>query len=90
MTKLDSRYTDYPNKVLKGEIVASELIKLACSRFLSYLESDSIIFDAKKADKVVNFIEKLTLSTGKFAHTKFKLSEWQKFVIYYKFERRYF
>lgn len=83
MTKLDSRYTDYPNKVLKGEIVASELIKLACSRFLSYLESDSIIFDAKKADKVVNFIEKLTLSTGKFAHTKFKLSEWQKFVIYY-------
>ena len=83
MTKLDSRYTDYPNKVLKGEIVASELIKLACSRFMSYLESDSIVFDTNKADKVVNFIEKLTLSTGKFAHTKFKLSEWQKFVIYY-------
>lgn len=83
MTKLDSRYTDYPNKVLKGEIVASELIKLACSRFMSYLESNSIVFDTNKADKVVNFIEKLTLSTGKFAHTKFKLSEWQKFVIYY-------
>lgn len=83
MSKLDSRYTDYPNKVLRGEVVAGQLIQLACKRFMSLLESDNITFNATKADKVVNFIEKLTLSTGKFAHTKFKLSEWQKFVIYY-------
>ena len=83
MSKLDSKYTDYATRVLSGEIVAGELIKLACKRFISYLESDTITFDEKKADKVVNFIEKLTLSTGKFAHRKFKLSEWQKFVIYY-------
>lgn len=83
MTKIDGRYIDYPTKVLNGEIVASELIQLACKRFMAYLESDNIIFDTKKADKVVNFIEKLTLSTGKFAHQRFKLSEWQKFVIYY-------
>lgn len=83
MSKLDSRYTDYPNKVLRGEVVAGQLIQLACKRFMSLLESDNITFNAAKADKVVNFIEKLTLSTGKFAHTKFKLSEWQKFVIYY-------
>lgn len=83
MINIDSRYTDYPLKVLSGEIVAGELIKLACKRFMSYLESDSIIFDGKKADKVVNFIQKLKLSTGKFAHKNFVLSEWQKFVIYY-------
>lgn len=83
MSKLDSKYTDYATRVLSGEIVAGGLIKLACKRFISYLESDTITFDEKKADKVVNFIEKLTLSTGKFAHRKFKLSEWQKFVIYY-------
>lgn len=83
MVKIDSRYTDYANKVLNNEIVAGELMKLACKRFMAFLESDFITFDTKKADKVVNFIEKLTLSTGKFAHSKFKLSEWQKFVIYY-------
>lgn len=83
MINIDPRYTDYPLKVLSGEIVAGELIKLACKRYLCYLERDDIIFDSKKADKVVNFIQKLKLSTGKFAHKNFVLSEWQKFVIYY-------
>lgn len=80
---IDSKYIDYVTKVLKCEIVAGELIKLACKRFMGYLERPDIYFDIKKAEKVVNFIEKLTLSTGKFAHKKFKLSDWQKFVIYY-------
>lgn len=80
---IESKYTDYATKVIKGNIVAGELIKLACKRFMGYLERTDIYFDIKKADKVVNFIEKLTLSTGKFAHKKFKLSDWQKFVIYY-------
>lgn len=80
---INNKFTDYATKVLNGEIVAGELIKLACKRFMCYLESDTITFDEKKADKVVNFIEKLKLSTGKFANKNFKLSEWQKFVIYY-------
>ena len=80
---INNKFTDYATKVLNGEIVAGELIKLACKRFMCYLQSDNIVFDTKKADKVVNFIEKLKLSTGKFANKNFKLSEWQKFVIYY-------
>lgn len=80
---MDKKYTEYAEKVLSGEIVAGELMKLACKRFMAYLKSDSVVFDEKKADKVVNFIEKLKLSTGKFANKNFKLSEWQKFVIYY-------
>ncbi len=80
---INKKYTEYAEKVLSGEIVAGELIKLACKRFMAYLKSDSVVFDEKKADKVVNFIEKLKLSTGKFANKNFKLSEWQKFVIYY-------
>lgn len=80
---INNKFTDYATKVLNGEIVAGELIKLACKRFMCYLQSDNIVFDSKKADKVVNFIEKLKLSTGKFANKNFKLSEWQKFVIYY-------
>ncbi len=80
---INKRYTEYAEKVLGGEIVAGELMKLACKRFMTYLQSDSVVFDEKKADKVVNFIEKLKLSTGKFANKNFILSEWQKFVIYY-------
>lgn len=80
---INKKYTEYAEKVLSGEIVAGELMKLACKRFMTYLKSDSVVFDEKKADKVVNFIEKLKLSTGKFANKNFKLSEWQKFVIYY-------
>lgn len=80
---IDRKYTEYAEKVLSGEIVAGELIKLASKRFMTYLQSDSVVFDEKKADKVVNFIEKLKLSTGKFANKNFILSEWQKFVIYY-------
>lgn len=80
---INNKFTDYATKVLNGEILAGELIKLACKRFMRYLESDTITFDEKKADKVVNFIEKLKLSTGKFANQNFKLSNWQKFVIYY-------
>lgn len=83
MNNTDKKYLDYPTKVLKGDIVAGELIKLACKRYLCYLERDDVFFDSKKADKVVNFIEKLKLSTGKFAHKNFILSDWQKFVIYY-------
>lgn len=85
VSKLDSKYTSYPTKVLSGEIVAGELIKLSCKRFLSYLERSDIEFDTNKADKVVAFIEKLKLSTGKFANKQFKLAEWQKFVIYYTY-----
>lgn len=81
--KVPFKYIEYPVKVLNNDIIVSQLIRLACKRFLSYLESDNIEFNAKKADKVVKFVEKLTLSTGKFNRQKFKLAEWQKFVVYY-------
>lgn len=81
--KVPFKYIEYPVKVLNNDIIVSQLIRLACKRFLSYLESDDIEFNAKKADKVVKFVEKLTLSTGKFNRQKFKLAEWQKFVVYY-------
>ena len=89
MNNLDEKYTDYPKKVLSGEVIASKLIKLACKRFMTFLQREDIVFDTRKADKVVNFIEKLRLSTGKFANRPFKLSEWQKFVIYYVYGLTY-
>ena len=76
------KYTSYANKVLNGEILAGELMKLACKRYLSWFEREDIYFDTSKADRVINFCQHLKLSTGKFAGKLMKLSDWQKFVIY--------
>lgn len=77
------KYIEYPVKVLNNDIIAGQLIRLSCQRFLDLFSNSEYYFDQKKADKVVNFIEKLKLTTGKFANKNFKLALWQKFVIYY-------
>lgn len=80
--QVDEKYLDYAKKVLNGEIVSGELMKLAAKRYLSWFERDDIIFKPENADRVVNFCQHLKLSTGKFAGQRMKLTEWQKFVIY--------
>ena len=77
-----NKYTEYAEKVLNGDIVAGELLKLACKRYLSWFERDDIEFRPERADRVINFCEHLKLSTGKFAGKMMRLTEWQKFVIY--------
>lgn len=77
-----NKYKEYAENVVNGKIIAGELMKLSCQRYLSWFERDDIVFDEAKADKVVNFIQHLKLSTGKFAGKYMQLTEWQKFVIY--------
>lgn len=81
MNKIDAKYTDYANKVLSGEIVASTYVKLACQRFLDWLERDDIEFRPKKVDKVVNFIHKLKHFQGKSNGLPFILSDWQYNIV---------
>lgn len=83
MSEIDEKYISYAKGVLKGDIVAGELIKLSCQRYLNWFKRDDIVFDPKKADRVVNFCHHLKLSTGKFAGKYMRLTEWQKFVIYF-------
>lgn len=80
---IDEKYTEYAHKVLNGDILAGELVKLACKRFLSWFERDDLEFVPEKADRVVNFCHHLKMSTGKFAGKYMRLTEWQKFVIYF-------
>lgn len=79
---IDKKYTDYADKVLKGEIMAGEYVKLACSRYLSFFGRKDIVFKPEKADKVINFISKLKHFTGSHNGKSFILQEWQKFIIY--------
>lgn len=79
---LNKKYTDYAEKVINGEIVACEYVKLACSRYLDLLQRKDVYFKPEKADKVINFISKLKHFTGSHNGKPFILQEWQKFIIY--------
>lgn len=78
---LDKKYTNYAEKVINGEIVAGELIKLACKRYLSFFERKDIYFDEKAVDKVTNFISKLKHLTGEHNGKPFILSDWQFWMV---------
>lgn len=80
---VNEKYLTYANKVVNGEIVAGELMKLACERYLSWFDREDIEFVPEKADKVINFCQHLKLSTGKFSGKYMKLTDWQRFVIYF-------
>lgn len=88
--RIPSKYTDYAKKVTTGKIVAGKLMKLACQRYLDWFKRKDYVFDTEKADRVCNFCEKLTLTTGKFAGKKLQLMDWQRFIIYnlYGFVRK--
>jgi phage terminase large subunit-like protein len=61
----------YADDVLSGKIVACELVKKACRRFLSDLENVSFIFDEAAAQHVGDYIARLGLC----------LLPWQAFIL---------
>ena len=79
---IDEKYTKYAQDVLAGRIIAGNYIKLACKRYLKFLERDDIYFDTSKCDRVINFISKLKHFSGKTSGKHFILEEWQKWIIY--------
>ena len=78
-----NKYTDYANSVLTGQIITCQYTKDVCQRYLNWLTRTDIEFRSDKADRVINFVEHLEHFQGKWAGQKFKLSDWQKFIIYY-------
>lgn len=76
-------FVDYPIKVLNGDIVAGELIKLQCKRYLSLFDRDDVYFDQEKAERPVKFISHLKHWEGsQFVGKPFILQDWQQFLVY--------
>lgn len=78
--KLIDPVTFYAKKVLKGDILASKMVKKACKRHLNDLKRDDLAYkwQPNKALHVINFIEKLPdLKTGE-CHP---LALFQKFIV---------
>jgi phage terminase large subunit-like protein len=71
-----NKYTEYAEKVVNGDIVVCEYVRLAAKRFLDWFKRDDLEFREKKVDKVVNFIKKLKHFTGQSNGKPFILSDW--------------
>lgn len=74
-------YVDYMNSVLDGSIVANKYIKLACKRMKSWFDRDDMYFDVEDVDSRINFIRKLSHTTGQHHGHHFMLLPWQQFVV---------
>ena len=76
-----SKYTEYAQRVINGDIVACQYVKLACQRYLDWMDRDDMVFIPEKVDRVVNFIGKLRHFTGKMNGKPFVLSDFQFWII---------
>ena len=85
MTDDLNKYFKYAEDVISGRQIACQYVKDVCSRYLSWMHRTDICFYPKRAQKVIDFVEKLEHFQGKWAGKNFVLSEWQKFIIYYVF-----
>lgn len=72
----------YAEDVLSGKIVAGELIRLACQRFISDLQRDEFDFRYEIGNKFIRFASILKHFKGKSTGKQFLLEPWQEFVAY--------
>ncbi len=68
-------YYEYVDKVLNGNIVVGEYIKLACKRFKDDLQRADLVFREDKVDLAIQFISTLKHYTGKHSGKPFILEE---------------
>lgn len=74
-------YIQYAQAVLSGEVVAGELVKLACRRFFAFMENPAYEFRPETVDKVIKFVYSLRHYTGRHANKPFKLESWEVFAV---------
>ena len=77
---------DYIAKISSGETLAPKYVRLAVKRHVADLKKTRLPdypyrFRQDRADRVIEFTEKLRLTSGRTAGENFLLEPWQKFVI---------
>lgn len=76
--------TRYALGVDRGEVVAGELVKLACARHLADLEHGhqrGLRYDPEAAQTALDFFGLLRHSKGRWAGQTFSLQPWQEFLV---------
>ncbi|WP_129648467.1 terminase large subunit [Bacteroides salyersiae] len=77
----NTTYYQYIEDVLNNKVIACKSIKLACNRFLSFLEKDEYYFDDAAVQRVINFISLIRHYLGKHNGKPFILQPWQTLII---------
>lgn len=75
-----TQYYRYAADVIDGKVTAGELVKLACSRFMSDLKRDDLEFRADIVDRFIQFSRLLKHFKGKSSGQPFVLEPWQQFI----------
>lgn len=78
--RIKNEITTYPWDVLEGKIIACNYVKLACQRFINFLNRDDLYFDVDAVLRVIDFCHKFKHFSGKHNGKNFELLDWQKFV----------
>ena len=76
----ETEYYKYAKGVIGGSIVAGELVKLACKRFIDDLERPELEFRVEIVDRFIVFCSLIKHFKGKSAGEQFKLEPWQQFI----------
>lgn len=76
----ETEYYRYAQDVIDGKIVAGELVRLACKRFIDDLERPDLEFRAEIVDRFITFCSLIKHFKGKSAGEQFKLEPWQQFI----------
>lgn len=79
---IQDKYLKYAQDVVSGKQVAGKIIRLACRRYLDFMNDTRYEFRPDKCERVLSFISKLKHYQGKCAGKPFVLEEWQKWIIY--------
>ena len=72
---------EYSEKVISGEILACELVKKACKRFLNDFGRKDIYYDNAAAKKAISFFKYVPHVKGELGGKPIKLELWQEFFI---------
>lgn len=78
-----TKWKDYVDGVLSGEIVAGRKIRLAVERFEKMRGRDDIWFDEETVDKAIDFISIIHHFLGASAGKPFILEPWQEWMVAY-------
>lgn len=79
--EIREKITTYPWDVLDGKILACENIKLACKRFMDFLDMKDRYFDVGDVERTIRFFQRFRHFTGQYNNKPFILQDWQKFMI---------
>ena len=85
ITEHEKEINSYVRAVISGKVKASRHLRAACKRYLhdkATAAGRGLVLNKDRANKVIDFMEQLTHTKGKWAGQPFRLDVLQKFIVW--------